>query len=206
MNIQQMHIGVNLRVDRVSSNSSEGFLPDEIDYYLNRAIEQYIKQQYSIIKDETKDLQNQYVVENLRTIIKSQGITLGTPTATVIPFDIPNDYYYYLALQYISDGKLRNTTLRTPKGLKPYLTTATNSPLFREYPFIIENTQIKVYVNQNDIQTSPEANLSYIAKPTVVELDVDTPANNVNCNLPEHTHVEIVDIASQLLLQDITRQ
>lgn len=203
MTIQDMHIGVTLQVDRVASNSSEGLLPQEIDYYLNRAIEEFIKQQYSILKQEEKQLENQYVTENLRTLIKKENLILNTLTVSTEfkEFSLPSDYYYYLLLEYVAGNKKHNTTLRTHKGLKLYLTTNTNLPLFREYPFVIENDKIKIYFNQNDNQTNSFASLTYIKEPNVVSL-----SSAVNCNLPVHTHKQIVDIAANLILKDITRQ
>ena len=47
--------------------------------------------------------------------------------------------------------------------------------------------------------------INYIREPAEIVLDPDTPANNVDCDLAEHTHPEIVDKAVKMILADIEK-
>jgi hypothetical protein len=199
MNIQQMHIGVKLGIDRVDSNLIEDLLPQEIDYYLNEAINEYIKQQYSIIKDESKSLESQYAIDNLRTILVSAIITHTTSSTNNASFTVPSDFYYYISGRLISNGTTKTLTNISSKAIKLYIETEFNKPLFREYPLIFEGNLMLVISDARDDITTSQLNLTYIKKPAVVEL------SSTDCNLPEHTHFDIVRLTVNKILADINQ-
>jgi hypothetical protein len=213
MNIFEMHIGVNLGVQKIASHINGDLLPEEIDYYLNNSIEEYIKQQYSFIKNKSEDVKSQYVSENLRTLIKTQD--LQNPVEYVfIPnskeFTLPADYKYLISARILHDGgKIRNTLLLEPQGIDRYIKTVSNQPLFREFPIFIENNKLIAIADYTNTFSDVLLYLTYIINPDKVKLDLITNAYNsagsTDCNLPSHTHQEIVDITVNKILTDLNR-
>jgi hypothetical protein len=213
MNIFEMHIGVNLGVQKIASHINGDLLPEEIDYYLNNSIDDYIKQQYSIIKNKSEDLKSQYVTENLRTLIKT--IDLQNPENYVfIPnsksFNLPADYKYLISSRIIHDGgKLRNTKLLEPQAIDRYIKTITNQPLFREFPIFIENSKVVVISDYTNPFNDVIFYITYIKEPSKVKLELIDGAYNsatsVNSDLPSHTHQEIVNITVNKILLDLNR-
>ena len=47
MTIEEMHIAVNLGVQKIASFQADGLLPEEIDYELNTAMRRFINQRYN---------------------------------------------------------------------------------------------------------------------------------------------------------------
>jgi hypothetical protein len=214
MNIFEMHIGVNLGVQKIASHINGDLLTEEIDYYLNNSITEYVKQQYSIIRDGNNDMQSQYVLENLRTLIKTQDLQ---PSAEYIfipnarEFILPNDYKYHLKSSAIfNGGKRKSTQLVEPDKLERYFATLTNSPLFRKLPLFIENNKVVIIGDAIDTISDGILYLTYIKEPVTVKLvtsniDEYVPGNSFDSDLPAHTHKEIVDMTIAQILRDLTQ-
>ena len=47
MTIQEMHIAVNLGVQKIASFQADSLLPEEIDYELNAAVRRFVSQRYN---------------------------------------------------------------------------------------------------------------------------------------------------------------
>ena len=68
--------------------------------------------------------------------------------------------------------------------------------MFREFPIIIEGSEVIIVGDKRKpVTTDAEVKLKYIKHPATVVFDT------VNCDLPEHTHKQIVKIASNKILQ-----
>lgn len=201
MNATELHIGVNLGVQKVASNINDDFLPQEIDYYLNESVKDYIKQQYSSIKVENRNIESQYVNENLRTLIATAEIS---PVSVVdylpnaVQGDIPSDYLYYIFSRTKNDSSWYNNRRLESKGIKNYIETESNSPIFREFPLLIEGDKLTVIGNATEeLDTDTTLRLTYIKKPSKVDV-VNSPSDDLD--LPEHTHLEIVNITVDKIL------
>lgn len=198
MNIQNMHIGVTLHLDRVASNANDGLLPEEIDYYLNRTIEDYILEQYNYLKTEQESIGSQQVLENLRTVLTTDKLALVSElNEFYFEFSLPDDYLYFVFAIYTSNNTSKNVTLLSKPALKPYLVTEYNTPLFREHPITIENDKVYLYFN-SDGELLPELEFTYIKEPEIVSLE-----NSINCNLPNHTHSTIVKQTAMNIARDL---
>lgn len=205
MNYLELHIGVNLETQKIGSNVHDDFRPEEIDYFLNEAVKDYIKQQYSNIKNEERNIESQYVVENLRTLIETTNLANIAEVSylpNTIKGDLPGDYLYYLFARTQSDDSWKNNRKLESKGIKDYIETEFNSPIFREFPLLIEGNDVLVIGNATTtLGVSSEISFTYIKKPEKISLE-----NNESKefeSLPEHTHQEIVNIASGKILQII---
>ena len=202
MNIQQMHIGVTLRVDRVASNSSEGFLPDEIDYYLNEAITQYVQQQYLALKTKDLSLGSEAVNENLRTLILETTLTDKTnhDHDPRVHFQLPSNFLHYLYAKTKISDRWYSNELVTPAVIAKYQNNKYNSPLYRKLPTLLENIRLHIFVDYSvtNLNNVEECRLSYLKQPAIVNL-----ISKVSCDLPVHTHTDIVGIAADKILTDI---
>jgi len=201
----ELHIGVNLETQKIGSNINDDFLPEEIDYFLNEAVKDYIKMQYSNIKNEERNVESQFVNENIRTLIKTNNLA-NIVTVSYLPNtikgDLPNDYLYYIFSRTNSNGTWKNNRKLEPKGIKDYIETEFNSPLFREYPLLIEGDSVLVIGNATD-QLSSNDNISFTYVKTPEKIALIGNESTEFTSLPEHTHLEIVNIASNKILQII---
>lgn len=201
MTTAQLHIGVNLGVQKVASNVRDDFLPEEVDYYLNESVKDYIKQQYSEIKTERRDIESQYVNENLRTLITTTELE-NSPVVDYLPNTVentlPSDYLYYIFSRTKNDGQWFNNRRLEPKAIKDYVETESNSPQFREFPILIQGNKVLVIGDAvNIFSAGPKIVLTYIKEPNKVDFKVRP---NEELTLPLHTHTEIVNLAVDKLL------
>lgn len=80
-------------------------------------------------------------------------------------------------------------------------------PTFRSPVATVHDNTIELYIDKPDSKTTPftfqgcnvnEIRLSYIAKPQQVKFIEDVNGTNVDCDLPEYLHVDIVKHAVEL--------
>lgn len=196
-----MHIGIELGLQKMASSQREDFLPQEKDYYLNESVKDYIKQQYSQIKTQERDLESQYVNENLRTLITTaeiDNISVVDYLPNSIKGDTPADYMYYIFSRTKSDNQWYNNRRLELKGIKDYVESESNSPIFREFPLLVQGDELIVIGNAtSELTTTDDIYLTYIKKPIKLNV-VSNP--DVELDLPEHTHDEIVNLTVQKML------
>lgn len=204
MNIKEMHIGVNLEVQKIASNLNDDLLSQEVDYYLNEAVDEFIEQQYVGMKQETRSVEGQHVNDNLVKLITTAEIT-GLTAVDYIPNsrsgNIPSDYRYYIFSRTKRAGKWVNNRKLEPKGIKQYIQTATNIPIYREFPILLEGTNIIVIGDSRaDFDATTEVRLTYVKEPekiTFPGMETDYPS------FPNNTHKQIVKIAAGKILQSL---
>ena len=197
---------------------------DDVEYYLNRAQEEYVKQQHFVIRDNyrTENMNTiaiQRAIENLRSLIRKFIYTYTTSSNSsntdlrasetikngleVSLTDLPNPYAYYLR-STLQAGSIENSLtckIIDPTLLGKYVLTKYNSGLFREPAVLIEG-QHAIVIYPADL--IPNSNykyiLSYISFPVAMSIQSGT-----SCQLPDHTHNEIVDIAVNLKVEDLQK-
>ena len=204
MNIKQMHVGVNLEVQKIASNLNDDLLSQEIDYYLNEAIDDFIEQQYVAMKTENRSIEGQHVNDALKNIITTSEITNLTDV-DYLPNSrkgtIPEDYRYYIFSRTLRAGKWVNNRKLEPKAIKEYVETATNIPIYREFPILLEGQDIIVIGDsREDFDVNTEIRLTYIKDPITIEF----PGSNDDYpSFPNYTHKQIVKIAANKILQSL---
>ena len=192
---------------------------DDTEYYLNRAQEEYAKEQHFIIKDNYRNqhignINIQRAVENLRTLIKtinfeydgteliqstsiSNGLTISLEDAKFVQ---PYTYYLRSRLNASPDVSL-NCKIIDPTLLSKYTKTKYNSPLFREPAILIEGDNlIVIYPSEVTPDNGTTFELTYVTSPTSVNIQ-----EGVDCALPIHTHNEVVDMAVELKIKDLDK-
>lgn len=134
MNIEQMHLAVKLGLDKTEGLTYAAFEPEEIDHWLNEAIDRFIKVRYSGINPKQESFeQSQKRVDDLRSLVKEIVLTPAASPATetdgvyTISFkpnsyhidqdDFPADYFLFLndelSITFNHEVTGVSTTLRT---------------------------------------------------------------------------------------------
>lgn len=211
MTISEMHYDFKKKLNKVDSEQNRNLLVPEIDWALNEAQELFIKmvaepRQRSFLGFE----KSQRTIDDIRTIVESEQVV--TITNGVAPF--PERYLFFLKAEVLMDkGNCR--------GVKGRLHVRQHDDEFENSPFdkssfewrIVNGLFITegVKVFDDGTFTNKSLVLSYIRKPSYIHNanafrngTYQLPSGRVlegtvDCELPEHTHREIVDIAVALV-------
>lgn len=206
MDIQTMHVAVDLGLQRIASHTYDDFLPQEIDLYLNRATRKYVEaQKDAIISSEGGDVQAR--LEALRTLIISTSITDGTDhpfLSRCLQFPTPPTFAYFISARVKADNKWKKTLFVSPTLFDAHAETATDQPLFTVAPVTLESGKVSVIQDMGEEGEIDELGLTYVKSPAILKLDVENdPPTNVSSDLPAHTHQDIVDLAVEMMLGDL---
>jgi hypothetical protein len=269
MNITDMHIRFRLGVDKAESFDAPSFEPEEIDVFLNRAQNRFVKNRYGINNTFQKGFeQTQKRTDDLRELVTSYSIaqssfdayssTDNKPYGRFV--SLPADYWfsiqeevdvayfdatsttytngnelttgetyivtagsvtmdsitYKIGDSFVDDGTtitISNGSVSTTKSSRVGVKTTqhddynriANDPFNKPKP-----DQARRLMVDDKIELLSEVDfdityfyMRYIKKPAEMLNDLVTPGNNVDCELAEHTHEEIVDIAVALALEGI---
>ena len=197
MTIQEMHTAFRVMGQQMGLQNMRNILPAEIDVFLNAAI-----------VDETRKA----ILSNVNTAFKDK-VTVQKNTVSPInfvrtlyavkyvdtensnEFDMDEDdvmYFTSIFVKYDITGKLYNCRLIEPDELANTLNDYCNGASF-DYPIVsmsVWGTQKSWVIYNNNEKIATMAIVNYIKKPTIVSYN-----NNVDCDLPEYTHQQIVESA-----------
>lgn len=107
MTINEMHIAVNLGVQKIASFQMDNFLPQEIDFELNTAMDRFIKQRYSTLSNRYQRgfEQSQKRIDDLRHLVVEskldayyKGETIGFDEFFVDRVKFPTDYLFLVSV------------------------------------------------------------------------------------------------------------
>ncbi len=212
MLIGQMHREFNIGVDKDNSLSYPSFRPEEIDLFINKAIENIVKQRYS-----GNNLQRQSVEETQKRRDDLRNLTVDYRIAPLahdplvnkengVFVVLPNNYWFALEEEVIlSYEDCHGNTITSNASVKPITHDRYNK--IKSDPFNmpdkIEIISLPYSNMQNELITDDSSSvtsyyLRYYKKPAEVSL-----ANNINCDLSEHLHREIIDLAVNLAIENI---
>jgi len=212
MNVDQMHIAVKMGLDKSEALSLPAFQPEELDFWLNDAVERFIKTRYNSFE------QSQKRVDDLRTLIVETRIIPAIGGATS---DKPNSYIvivatfpvdYFLFLNDEVDITFDHSVLGTATTVRTGVTECTSDSYFTkvsdpygEHVLHLNTARPLRLFSEKGIELITDGNyeisyyyMRYIRKPSVIEL-----AGAIDCDLPEHTHSEIVEMTVNKLLENI---
>ena len=226
MTISEMHTAFKLGLDKVESLQYPSFLTEEIDFWLNQAIRKFVKTRYSgmNIKQEGFE-QSQKRIDDLRTLVRevtvpcSAGVAgVNKPNSYVLTSGFGNVVFttdpYWLSLgeevtiSYTSTQPIAGVV--TPKRVGVVDITSDSYRFEKEDPLsehILHYDEAKplrlFYNNTIEFITDgtysiTEAYVRYIKQPKTVIY-----ATAISCDLAEHAHEEIVNMAVQLVLENI---
>lgn len=224
MTISEMHIAFKLELDKTESLQYPAFLSEEIDYWLNRAVKQFTKTRYSGINPKGQGFeQSQKRIDDLRKLIREitvpcTNVNAIKPNSYILTDGFNNvaftDNPYWMSLgeevtiSYTSTTSNRGS--RATKRVGVIDITADNyrakidDPLSDHILHYDEAKPLRLFYNDTiefitDEQYSvTEAFIRYIKRPAEVSY-----TNNIDCDLADHTHDEIVSLAVKLALDNI---
>lgn len=210
MNVQEMHIGVNLGVQKVNSNAFDNLLEEEIDYYLNKGIREFIRRQNLYLRDKLEGISRQDLItgneaiENLgdlitETTVGSTNISDVTNYNNARSVQKPTDMFSFVYghAQPTSGSEWRSCKLISTSDVHLYARTEYNDPIFRRYPVLIVGSDIYIFYDSEGGGVN-DFSMMYIKEPAKVDLSGD-----VDSNLPSHTHDDIVNLAVGMITEDI---
>ena len=216
MTIKEMHYDFKKKFNKVDSQKNRNVLVPEIDWFLNEAEEIFIKliaepRGKSNLGFET----SQRTTEDIKSIVVSK-IIVPNPITKVV--SLPVDYKYYIAGNCtITKEKCAN---KKAKFFIVQHDDENEDSIFNESSF--EWREVNAVFNSNGLQvftdgtfTVNNVSITYIRKTLYMHNAEDfrvggyimpsgvALTGSVNCELPDHTHREIVDIAVMLASSEI---
>lgn len=225
MTISEMHTALDLELDKTSALDLPVFTDDEKDFWLNSAIKKFVKTRYSGINFKNQGFEEtQKRIDDLRTLVVSTDIGLTAegqnwPNGYVNDSDneegngaqdIPNDYWFTLAEESTitigSGDDAVEKRVGVIQGDQNSYRRLIDNPLSEHILHYNNAKPIRLFY-EDSVELISDGNytvdtyhLTYLTKPETVDVD-STPA--VNCNLPEHTHDEIVKMTANMILENI---
>jgi hypothetical protein len=224
MTIAEMHIAVKLGLDKSSALELPSFEPEEIDFWLNKAILQFVDSRYSGYNNKKESVEsNQRVTDDLVSLIKevpaqilSQGSVLyDKPNSYVTLFQTwwP-DYYKRLSEEVMISytNSITNTIVSKRQGITECTSDSyrafIDNPYSEHRLYLGEAKPLRLFKGEQSnmvLELITDGNysitmyfLKYLKIPSVVSITTPT-----NCDLPLHTHHRIVDLTVSMLLENI---
>lgn len=224
MTVENMHYDFKQKLNKIDSQKYRNLLIPEIDWKLNEAQEIFIK---TIAQPRLRNLlgfeSNQRTISDIRKIVVNQDLT--NTCITPIQIDsktylspIPSDYWFY-ADSYVTINK-------APCGEKQaYVFERQHGDLHEKSNFdesSYEWEEINARYNEDGIRLFTDGTftitkhcLNYIRRPLYIHYANGTSAGQYrlpdntllvgkqDCELSEHTHREIVDLAVMITTGDL---
>lgn|SRR3990167_2121499 len=220
MTIAEFHLGFKIGLDKTDSLNYPDFLPEEIDIFLNKNIEKFISQRLYGTNPKGEGVEEtQKRFDDLLTLVNNSNITVFTTTVNNKPnginITLPSDYWHSLEeeadITYLNCNSV-STTARVP--VYPITHDQYNKTIRDPFNKPDETGIIRMGLGgvlEAITSTGITLNtyyLRYIKKPAEVRYGtVYTPATtDIQCDLPEHTHQEILQMAIVDALGNIEKQ
>lgn len=214
MTVAEMHRAVDQGLQRVASSVYDYYLPEEIDFWLNRAQERYVKQRLHPISDPkrlgfsktTKRLDD---LRMLVTVDYTDGVN-PNDQVDFIDFDLPVDYMHMINARVTAHanfcGEQVDTAdpevtrdIRVVEQDKAY--ASLQNPFAKtsmDYPMaIVYDEEVRVFQDREKFILKT-LTVDYIRIPVSINL-----SSSIDCELAEHTHHEIVDLAVKNIIEAI---
>jgi len=223
MTIENMHIAVKMGLDKTEGLSYPAFETEELDFWLNEAIDRYVKTRYTglNVKGESFE-QSQKRIDDLRTLVTetrlvptTTGGTSDKPNLHLIPVaNFPANYMLFLndevSITFNNEVTGVSTTLRTsttPCTSDTY-SYMVNDPYSEHRLHLGTAKPLRMFtakgvelIPDGTLYTIPYYYMKYLRTPATVVY-----ATGTDCDLPEHTHREIVLLTVRILIENIESQ
>mgnify|MGYP001321827856 FL=1 len=208
MNIEQQHYDFKMKLNKIDSQQYKGLIIPQIDWILNEAQELFVK----MVAQPRIALQYGYEI-GTRTLMDIRNIVVEDLEITPDDNNIvrmPQDFWIYVSsYSNISKGNCSQESLKT--YIRQHDDDFENSPFdcssyeWKTVNGVFNQDGLKLYAKDFNIT---KFFLTYIKKLKYIHNAKDFQGGSyklpgivspltgsVNCELPEHTHREIVDIA-----------
>jgi len=218
MTILDMHNAVNLELDKTQDYSFAYMQPEQIDYWLNKAITRLVKTKYSGNNlARTGFEQTQKRTDDLRLVTKFTADGSGNPSiqsVSLLPdnltytYTLPSDYWFLVRLDI--QTQVGNCAPELNPGSQVRQDTVST---IQEDPFNRSYNQIPTYyIVGNKIYFPTDGSFTilgvipyYVRQPTTVALGSQYVSQgvDVNCDLSVELHDEIIDSTVSMILENI---
>jgi len=226
MTIKGMHYDLKSKLNKIDSQQYKNFRIPEIDWKLNEAIDIYIKKLFAPRGNNFYGFEvNQRLIDDLRPLVidNKKLLDIVEETNKFIVFKLPEDYMFYISSHSLlgneecpykrirtfirqhddmfNENTFYNTSYEwgeingyfTSKGLK----------IFKEDGFTIKSVYLNYYRKHKYVHNAED----FLPNSTYTHPDGNMLVGTQDCELPEHTHREIVDLAvlnmaGELLMPD----
>jgi len=214
-----MQIAFDMHIQLVSKELEISDKPDSytILYFLNRAQENYIKENYlsnGQIQDNIEFIQKRS--DTLRNLITRYTGT-ESPTALTstevdggIELDLPDDYLYYIKSFSFATNTLIGATTKvwTPNRVVSHeeidrITNGLfNKPILRKPCVVFEDNEKVILYKDMDTDIFNYSYI-YLRKPLDLSIETPIPTETTNeCELDPYTHQDIVELAVKMFIED----
>lgn len=208
MTILEMHIALRNELDKTQDYQYPDFLPEQIDYWLNKAQEIYIEDTaYPMNPNKIAFEQTQKRIDELKDLVKPATIT-ATQSGTNYLTQLPNDYKHLVRheCKTVKNGKseIVSGIITTQDKINlqkknPFWTPIVDEPLY----YILGNSIVYETLNRFNIEQSY---LWYIKEPIKMKLGSEYTdiSIDVDCEIKsEYVQHRIIDIARSMMLENI---
>lgn len=215
MTAAQMQLSFKQGLDKFDSKNYPNLEPEEIDLVLNQAQDVFVKQRYGYNNTKRESFEEtQKRTEDLKALIITQNIIPLANNSNNINSNanfvtLPTDHWFTIQ-------ELTNVTF-TDCGISKTEDVYTLGIQHDDYSKLISNpfgkptdekvlrlmTQEGVELLHSSTSSINYYKIRYIKRP--IRIDA-TNIPNVDCELSEHTHQEIVNIAIMIALENIETQ
>ena len=215
-----MHTFFKLEMDKSITAGLDlpAFEAEEIDYWLNEAIRKFVKTRYSgqNLKGESFE-QSQKRIDDLRTLIEEEDLTPSSggsddkPNSFIASLTSLSETYWMtiseeVIIQYTKLGDSSTSTKR--QGVTQCTADTYRSHIddpYSEHILHYEMAKPLRLFKGDSVELITDGNydvtkywIRYLKKPTEVVHSTGT-----DCDLPDHTHNEIVKIAANMALENV---
>lgn len=211
MLIGDWHIKFKNDVDKLDTQSYPDLLEEQIDLIFNEVILSFVKTRYgknNIYKQGFQEIQKR--TDDINTLVKNVEIvpnliSASNPKIYKVNLQDPlpdnNKYMFYLRGQVQTSSSKCAAKYVAPRlvqidDLDSVLNDPFNKPIITEPVISFEDGGIYIYADSTF--TVNKFKLTYLKMPVKVSI-----FDNISCDLPEHTHEEIIALAVEKLLERI---
>lgn len=163
MTVRKLHRGVRTQFQSVAAQTLDNFLAEELDYYINRAIRNFVNKNRPIIREERSNAQAEEAHDNLRTLIGVHHFDqidisslTGVERGHRMDLSLVPDYEYFIAGRLMGDDYKANCRKMTTDAFLEHAQTTYNKPHFRRPPITEKDGYLWV-IRAADMMQDPEA-------------------------------------------------
>jgi len=226
MTVLEMHEAIRLQLDKTNNFAAPDFLDEELDYWLNEAQLELIKQKMfgnnyrkedfdmgtkraddlSILMRYSNELT--YNVANGSPYFRPHAYHPNVAVVNIVEDTMP-EYLFYIGADFlVTDPNAPNptvkpmeTTVIEQKHIGKLVETPYNKPFLKNgYVYLKEG---EVNVIYDPYSTPISIYVSYLRKPATLTSGIPGIGELGTSELPEQVHPEIVSLAVKLLLENI---
>jgi hypothetical protein len=214
MTIEEMHLAFKMNLDKSGSFDTPAFLPEEIDFWLNAAIVRFVKTRFTGSDKGIGFEGNKKRTEDLQTLIEKYSFTPSIGNIYNVGFhvdisELTNkwfiiDEYVLLSLTRVDGVEVQNQRASVIKCTFDDVQKHLDDP-YSEHKLHYEEARPLRLLADSIVHLITDGTYYityysgiYLKRPQLVSLE-----GEIDCDLPEHTHDEIVGLATSMVLENI---